>query len=68
VSQAKDDLYELLVRACQTVGFVTEHTYECLHNAVDSIREDDPEEVGAAADDDDAIEVETVTAKEPSHG
>jgi hypothetical protein len=67
VSQAKDDLYELLVRACQTVGFVTEHTYECLHNAVDSMREDDPEEVGAAAADG-AIEVETVTAKEPSHG
>ena len=40
----RDELYDLLVRACQTLGFTTEATYESLHNAVDSIREDDPEE------------------------
>ena len=39
----KDELYTALVRLCQEYGFTTEGTYESLHNAVDSVR-DDPEE------------------------
>jgi hypothetical protein len=34
----KEQLYEALVALCQQVGFTSEHTYTCLHNAVDSIR------------------------------
>lgn len=33
----KDTLYAALVALCQDFGFTTEHTYECLQNAVDSI-------------------------------
>jgi len=36
----KAELYDALVRMCQQYGFTTEHTYEALHNAVDSIVED----------------------------
>lgn len=41
---SKDDLYSALVSLCQQVGFTTEHTYDCLHNAVESIIVDDPTE------------------------
>ena len=40
----REELYDVMVRTCQAQGFTTDATYESLHNAVDSIRVDDPEE------------------------
>lgn len=34
------ELYEVLVSACQQHGFTTEHTYDLLNSAIDSISED----------------------------
>lgn len=42
----RDELYGGLVRLCQAYGFTTGHTYDLLHEAVESIITD-PEEVDA---------------------
>lgn len=54
-----------MVKACQAQGFVTEHTYECLHNAVDSIRED-PEDKEAADREVADVEVRIERLGDPS--
>ena len=41
----KSDLYQSLVDLCQQYGFTTESTYDHLHDAVESIREDAVESI-----------------------
>ena len=41
----REELYDALVGLCQQVGITTECTYECLHNAVDSILDEPNEEL-----------------------
>ncbi len=38
----REELYNALVELCQQYGFTTEHTYELLHSAVDSITQEEP--------------------------
>lgn len=35
--EEESELYEFLVQACQQYGTTNEETYQCLHNAIDSI-------------------------------
>lgn len=38
-----DELYDGLVRLCQSYGYTTEQTYDLLHKAVDSIKTEEAE-------------------------
>jgi len=57
----KTILYDFLVRACQEHGFTTDATYESLHSAVDSIRDDKD----AATDDPDDQSSYVMTKDDP---